>query len=203
MIKYWCDVPDSIKDFQFSELEIKEVPLDESRIFVTKYHYSGKLGNSSIKYGVYLNDVLLAICIFGAITRKESATRLGYKYNEILELTRFCIHPQYQKRNLASWFISRCIKKLKSEYKQYKCLISFADTTFNHNGGIYKASNWEFDGEVNPSYWYVDKDGSRIHKKTLWNQARDYHTTEVEFAKMFKYTKVPGKKKYRYLYKLS
>lgn len=201
LIKYWTGTKLDVVDFDFKDLIIKDVELKDARLFVDKYHYSGTIGNSTYRYGCYYNNILIALCSFGNITRNESATRLGVNSYEILELTRLCIHPKYQKKNLASWFISRCVNEIM-KLNKYKCLISFADTTYNHDGTIYKASNWKNDGVVPPSYWYVDKDGYVMHKKTLWDHAKKMSITENEYAEKYNYTKIAGKEKIRYVYNL-
>lgn len=202
LLKYWTDISIITKDFNFNSVSIKKTNKDDAKKFLYRYHYIGKLGNNSSPYGAYIDDKLIAICSFSSITRKESAERLGLESRELRELSRLCIHPQYQKKNFASWLISRCIKLIKNEYPHLKCLISFADTTFNHNGTIYKASNWVYDGKTAPSYWYVDRDGYVMHKKTLYNRALSAKMKEKEFADKFGYTKVHGKEKCRFIYKL-
>lgn len=198
LIKYWTGTKLDIINFDFKNLIIKDININDSRLFVDKYHYSGTIGNSTYRYGCYLNDELIALCSFGNITRNESATRLNINSNELLELTRFCIHSKYQKKNFASWLISRCINEIV-KLEKYKCLISFADTTYNHDGTIYKALGWVNDGVVPPSYWYIDKDGYVMHKKTLWNHSKKMSMTENDFAEKYGYTKIAGKKKIRYV----
>ena len=198
LIKYWTGTKLDIIDFDFKDLIMKDVELKDARLFVDKYHYSGTIGNTKNRYGCYYDNELIVLCSFGHITRNESATRLNIKSNELLELTRFCIHNKYQKKNLASWFINKCVNEIK-KLNRYKCLISFADTTFNHSGVIYKALGWINDGIVPPSYWYVDKDGYVMHKKTLWNHANSLKMTENDFASKHEYTKVTGKEKIRYI----
>lgn len=55
---------------------------------------------------------------------------------------------------------------------------------------------------MKPSYWYVDRDGWVMHKKTLYNHARSLKMTEKEFSDKYEYVKVFGGKKYRFLYYL-
>jgi hypothetical protein len=117
-------------------------------------------------------------------------------------LSRFAIHPSYQKRNFASFMISRSIRIVRTEKPGVKRLISFSDTTYNHNGTIYKASNWTLDGVVRPDYWYVDQDGYVCHKKTLWNKAKQMSMTELEYCNKYKYKRVFGGEKKRFLYRL-
>src|SRR5690606_35250900 len=146
------------------------------------------------------NDTLIAICKFTSVIRKEVATSMNLKTSEVLELDRFCIHPQYQKENFASWFISRCVKLIDDPKITH--LISFADSTFGHSGTIYKAANWKQVSIVKPSYHYVNKDGLTLHKKTLYNHARSMKKTESEYAGEYGYQKVYGKEKTKFILKL-
>ena len=203
LIKYWLGITklDLIK-FNFNEITLNIVKPKDAEIFISKYHYAGRIGNSSINIGYYIKDVLIAVAIYSYPVRQETATKQGYQYKEVLELSRFCIHPAYQVKNLASHLISRSISYIKLNYLKIKCLVSFADSTYNHFGTIYKASNWKLDGEVSPDYWYVDKDGYVCHKKTLWNKANGLGLSEQEYSDKFQYKKVYGDKKYRYVYVL-
>jgi hypothetical protein len=201
LIKYWTGSGWNPIDFSFDDVEIIHITDDEARKFVAKYHYFGRIGKNSIRYGVKLGNDLIAVCAFSTITRKESADKLGIKTAEIRELSRFCIHPAYQKKNFATWFISRCMKMIEAELPALKYLITFADTSHNHTGTIYKASNWQLDGTVKPDYWYVGKDGYVIHKKTLWDHAVKMGMKEQEYANSIKYEKVMGKEKLRFIYK--
>jgi hypothetical protein len=202
LIKYWCNINTEKKQFSFDDVIIRDCPTDDVKIFLGKYHYLHKTGNNKIKLGFYLGDILIGLVIYGPITRNESATRLGLKPGELLELTRLCIHPGYQIKNFASWMISKSIKLIKNKHQHIKKLISFADSTFNHDGVIYKASNWKLDGIVEPSYWYVDKDGYVMHKKTLWDHAKSLKMTEQQFASDYGYNRVDGMQKYRYIYEM-
>jgi len=201
LIKYWTGtkLAEAI-DFSFTDVQIKEVEDEDAKRFIAKYHYFGRIGKNSTRYGAYLNDVLIAVCAFACVTRKESADRLGIKTKEIRELSRFCIHPSYQKKNFATWFISKCVKLLHIKFPILKSLISFADTSFNHNGTIYKAANWTFDGKVKPDYWYAGEGGYVMHKKTLWDQAMKMGLSEREYADSINHKRVFGKEKLRFIF---
>jgi len=116
-----------------------------------------------LHFGGKIDGLLIACITFSTITRKESATRLNLDSSEILELSRMAIHPQYRKKNLCSYMISRCIKSIKKLYPSIKLLITFADTTLGHTGASYKAAGFIEDGIVKPTYWYVDKNGYYRH----------------------------------------
>ena len=63
----------------------------------------------------------------------------------ILELTRLFIHDDYGK-NIESYSISQSFKWLKKYDENVKVLISYADPDRLHLGGIYKATNWLYQG---------------------------------------------------------
>lgn len=202
LIKYWTKTDLEIKQFNFNEITTKQIDSTTAKYFLEKYHYTNKIGNNSIRIGYHINDELIALIIYGHVVRDETATRLNYKSKEVFELSRFAIHPLYQQKNLASYLISKSIGFIKTTCPDIKLLVSFADTSFNHLGIIYKASNWIFDGMVKPSYWYVDKDNYVMHKKTLWDHAMSLKLPEKVFAEKYGYTRIDGKEKLRFIYHL-
>ncbi len=195
-----------IFDFSFKDIEIKVIDnsikvgyYSVSESFLRSYHYAGYGRSAKVVYGSYLDGKLIAISKFSPPVRKESATSLGFSHKDILELDRFCIHPNYQKKHFASWFLSRICKIVMKSFKP-KCLISFADTTYGHIGTIYKATNWKEVSRVRPDYHYISVDKFAVHKKTLYNHAMSMKMTESEYASKFGYEKVFGKEKIKYIY---
>ena len=97
---------------------------------------------------------------------------------------------------MGSWFISRCLKRLSDDFK---LIISYADTTYNHDGAIYKSLNFVQDGVVPSDYWYVDGDGFVMHKRKLYKHAVKMSMKEAEFAELKGYRKVFGSHKIRFI----
>ena len=145
-------------------------------------------------YGAFVGEKLIAICKFNSVVRKEVASSMKLKCHQVLELDRFCIHPSYQKKNLASWFISRCVLVLFREFPGVTQLVSFADETFGHSGTIYKAANWAVIGKTRHSYHYMDHLGVAINKKRVYDIASKLRMTEREYADrhdLVKYDELP------------
>jgi len=172
-------------DFSFKDLEIKSMDFNIVKSFLEKYHYKGGAGRSGTNIVVYYYGNVIAACIIASPTRNVDGG----------ELTRFCIHPRYHKKNFGSWFLSRAVKFVKNKYTR---LISFADPNFNHDGTLYRASGWNYVGDTKPDYWYCSSNGWVMHKKTLYNRAKNLCMKEKEFAEVYDYRKVWGlpKKKY-------
>ena len=184
-LKALLGVDQNIVDFSFKDVNVR--PTDGSKDFLELYHYLGP-GRNGNRIGAYLNDELIAVAVFSPPQRQNLTAKFGT--DKLLECSRFCIHPSYQKRNFASWFIAQCTKRYKN-----LLLISYADTTAGHTGTIYKAAGWDLHHEVPPDYWYADVDGFVMHKKTLYNRAVSLKMTEPEFATKYGYFKIFGGKK--------
>lgn len=190
-------------DFEFNQVVIIDGISDSDYVpFYDKYHYMGTGGRRGLTIGAMLDSKLIASCTFGPITRKEIAIRKGVDSKEMRELVRFCIHPNYHKKNFASWFMGKCIKLFRKNYKDVTMLVSFADSTEGHEGIIYKATNWEYDGITGKSYHYENEDGKKIHKKTVFDTAKKLGMKEVAYYKENGLTKVKHEPKHRYFFKL-
>ena len=188
-------------DFDFGEVEVKQIDIsNELKALFANYHYLGNIGRfGSFRAGAILFNKLIAAAAFSHPTRKESMSRLGLCGGQLLELTRFCVHGNYQKKNLASWFLSRSVKMVWSMFPKANTLLTFADTTSGHIGTIYKAAGWKFDGEVKPSYWYIDGGGAWYHKKSIWDIATKNSMSEYDYAASRGLMKISGGKQLRFL----
>jgi len=199
LLAYWVGLKrHDIIDFNFKDVAIRKCVAKDYKLLLSKYHYLANAGRGGIAYGAYVGDRLASICVFSPLPRQNIAKSLGCLDKEVRDLSRLCIHPNYQKKNFASWFVSRCIKLLPP---QYAIVIAYCDTTFGHNGVVYEASNFKLDKEIRPDYWYTKPDGWIMHKKTLYDRAVKMGIKEREFAELHGYIKVKGDKKYRYVFK--
>ena len=197
-VKYWLGMTKlEVANFDFSQLVIKQAQAKQYRQLLSKYHYLPNAGKGGKAYGAYLEEELIAVCVFSNLPRHNIQIE-SYDPVKTRELSRLCIHPRYQKKNLASWFVSRCIKLLSD----VDCVVSYCDTSFNHNGATYKAIGFKQDSIVRPDYWYTDQDGWVMHKKTLYKYAVKMSISENEYAEKFGYKRIYGKEKIRYILKI-
>lgn len=198
-IKHWLGLTKlEVTTYDFNQVQIADCSAKDYKLLLNKYHYLVNAGRGGICYGAYLNKELIGVVIFSPLLRQNIEESIGCKSETVRELSRLCVHPKYQMRNFTSWFVSRCIKRLP---KQYSTIISYCDTTFNHDGAIYKACNFIQDKEVRPDYWYVAKDGWVMHKKTMYNHATRMHMTEGIYADKLGFIKIYGNKKLRFVYR--
>jgi hypothetical protein len=177
------------KEFNFSDLTIREINNIGAKTFLDLYHYLGK-DRGGRAFGAFDGDLLIAVIVFSPPLRQNTAGQFGLIDGEIRELSRLCIHPSYHKKNFASWFIKRTLKQIDC-----KLVIAYADTTVGHDGGIYKASNFKLHHIVPADYWYVDTSGYVMHKRTLYGRAVKQKMTEAEFAEAKGYIRKYGGEK--------
>jgi len=197
-IKYWLRLHNIIA-YNFNDLIIK-IDVDKIGIdLIKRFHYLGKIGNNGLTITGFINNNSIITAVFSPPTRQEIAINRGYKFDEVLELSRMSCDPNYQKKNLISYFLSKSIKIIKNNNNNIKMLISFADHSFSHDGWCYKASGWIYDGETEPNYWYQSETRNIMHKKRVWDNAKNVGLSEEQFANKNKLIKVYGLPKSRFI----
>ncbi len=174
----------------------KQIDESQARDFYSVFHYTSTIRKGALTYGLFLKDRLIAAISYNYPLRTETATRLGCKLNEVLELSRMARRTNVQCKNLLSYFIARTRRSLPKEIKR---IVSFSDSTYGHAGGVYKASGFILDGVVEPDYHYVSMNG-KYHKKTIWDRAKKMRMAEKEYAEKHNLQRVVGKAKTRWVY---
>ena len=197
LLKYWLGIKDAnIIEYSLTDLILKKCFAQDYRPLLSKYHYLPNAGRGGMAYGAYLGDELVAVCVFSPPIRQNIKT-YGHSLNEVCELSRLCVNPKFRMKNLLSWFVPRCIRLLPDNLK---IVVSYSDTTYNHDGAVYKACNFRLDGEIPPDYWYISDDGWVMHKRTLYGKASKFGMTETDFAQKLGYHRSYGSKKLRFVF---
>jgi very-short-patch-repair endonuclease len=197
-IRALCGLDQQFINFELDSVQIVECDKKDVKSFMDAYHYIG--GNKGgIAFGGYLDDDLIVSCLFSPPIRQNVGPKHGVVNKEVIELSRLCIHPHRHKKNLASWFVSKCIKKLP---KCYKLLVTYADSSMGHEGTVYRALNFKYSHEVKPNYWYVDEYGNTIGKKRIYDKAVEIGLKESEYASFKKLVKKYGGSKQAFIYDL-
>ncbi len=150
---------------------------DTVRSFLGNWHYSDYV-NIQAKHtfglfrdGVFLPE-LIGVCVY---TRPAGPTAAQKYYpqdpDKCLELRRLCLVDDTPK-NAESFFVSRTLKWLRKN-TAWKFVVSYADPEQGHQGTIYKASNFKYEGETAPGSSLV-VDGKPFHIRTLTMLDRPY-----------------------------
>tara|TARA_R110001592_G_C12907493_1_gene727279 strand:- start:113 stop:781 length:669 start_codon:yes stop_codon:yes gene_type:complete len=128
------------------EWEVKPVDKNQAKDFVIENHYAQGCGNViHASFGLFYkgdHKTLHGVSMwnppaFGAAKQVQKDNP-----QSVLSLTRFCLVEE-RPENAGSFLISKSIKMLD---KKWMHLLTYADTALNHDGGLYRASNWNYDG---------------------------------------------------------
>ena len=146
---------------------IEKIPCCIAKEYIKKHHYSHGCHNGPYPcYGLYDKDNLIGVLMFATpCSEMVRASIFGEEYkNSVIELHRLHILDVTPK-NTESWFISRCLKMLKTDMPNIKAVLSFSDMTEGHSGVIYKATNAYRIGSTTQRTFYRDSDGRLRHPR--------------------------------------
>lgn len=169
--------------------------LDIAKKFVDSYHYLGWTSRASLIFRMHYEEKTVILASFGNPIRPNTAS------GKVLELIRLCRYPYFFNKNMASHFLSKCIKKIR-KLSRYDNLVSFADDRL-HTGAVYKANNWKLIGKTQSDYQYLSNDNIPMHKKTLYNRAKRAGMIEREYAEFHGYKKTSVGTKTKFVFNLT
>ena len=139
----------------------------EIRSFIEYWHYSHNINGLTTDYCFKLLDnksELIGAMIYGKIAMANVWKKYADNENDLIELKRLCCIDNTPK-NTESFFIGATLRWLKKN-TQIKKVISYADTTYSHDGTIYKASNFIHVG-MTLGGRVIMYNGKRYHDKTI------------------------------------
>tara|TARA_R100000697_G_C5403346_1_gene185899 strand:- start:67 stop:768 length:702 start_codon:yes stop_codon:yes gene_type:complete len=145
------------------EYFVAQVPKETVLIILKHNHYLKRIPNIKYAFALYKNNLLMGVCTFGLPPSHTLCYGIfkGKFQKEILELNRLFLTKN--TKNLASFFISKCLKQLPKP----KVIISFADTSADHHGYIYQASNWIYTGLSSKFTDYAVKGLEHLHHASI------------------------------------
>lgn len=78
--------------------------------------------------------------------------KYGMKQTDGCELVRIALTKH---ETPVSQIMAAAIKKLKEQSPNLKLIVSFADPSQGHHGGIYQATNWIYTGRSDPAIFFI------------------------------------------------
>ena len=161
-----------------------------ARDIIEKNHYSGRLSSCRYPLGVFYQtdnqhqffdeaeEKLIGVACYGfPVGRRVIGSIFSEEILEnknILELTRLYIDDGYGK-NIESHVISSTFKWLRENAPNIKVLVSYADPEQSHDGAIYQATNWIYQGcgdfQLAPTYSLrVNEDDEWMHSRSVYSK---------------------------------
>jgi len=169
---------------------------EAAKFAVMNWHYSKRMPvGKMIRIGAWENGQYIGAVIFARGNSPTLGDAYGVSMTEVCELVRVALT---EHKSPVSQIVAKCLKMLKQHNSGLRLVVSFADPAEGHNGSIYQAMNWIYNGQSEPSWqWFHD--------------GRWKHNREVTSGAFGKSSAVPNYKvlpkrqtlgKYRYLYPL-
>jgi hypothetical protein len=125
------------------------------------YHYLKTMPAGILSvYGLF-DESKLGRAVAGAVFCNG---RIQYE-GKFLEFSRMWVCDDFGT-NTESWFIAKCMKSLKKKFLKYEGVVTWADSNRGHNGTIYLASNFVFDGNSRKVKKFIGKSKKIIYQRT-------------------------------------
>lgn len=154
---------------------------------VEKWHYSQSMPASKrVHYGVWENGNFIGCVIFARGANNNIGSPYNLSQTQVTELVRVALTKHSTP---VSRIVSIAIKILRTSSPDLKLLVSYADPNEGHNGTIYQAMNWVFEGLSKSTVLYKVK-GKFVHQRTASSAMGNISGLETK--------KLPDKLKYLY-----
>lgn len=182
-----------------SKYVVERIGCKMAKEYIIKNHYSHGCHNApSPCYGLFDNGKLIGCLMFATpCSEAVRSSIFGEQYKDwVTELHRLHILDVTPK-NTESWFISKCLKMLKTDKPNIRAIISFSDTTQGHSGIVYRATHFYQCGKTGSATFYLDENGRLRHPR------QNGKNITLEMAKQLGWKPIKRFSKNRYIYILS
>jgi hypothetical protein len=177
-----------------TNLKINWATYDSAKYACLNWHYScvipvGKL----VKVGAWEDGKFIGVVLFGRGANKHLGMPYGLEQTECVELVRIALN---RHKSSVSRIVSIALKFLKKSNPNLKLVVSYADQSQGHHGGIYQAGNWLYTGAGKPDNFYMIK-GKLTHPRTIASKGVKQNIYGAKKLDPNAYVvKVPGKHRY-------
>ena len=175
----------SIKD----KYKVESIKPFQTYDWLKNKHYAKRIPSISYAFGLFECNILIGICTFGSPASNSLCIGVcgEKKKGRVIELNRLCLND-HNVKNLTSYFVSNCLKLLPNN----KIIVSYADTSQNHNGYIYQATNFLYTGKTKERTDIGLEDGSHSRH---YNKNLNYKLNRVFRSSKHRYIYFTGTKK--------
>lgn len=158
------------------------------------WHYSGCLpAGKLVKVGAWENGKYIGVVLFARGATPNLVKPYNLSQSECVELARVALTNH---KSAVSRIVAISLLFLRKSNPKLKLIISFADQTQGHHGGIYQAGNWIYTGQSQPDRFFMIN-GKITHRRSMGslgltqniNGARKLDSNAVA-------VNVPGKHRY-------
>ena len=151
-----------------NEMSVKKISRADCSEYILQIHYAKRWPSISYAFGLFIENELCGVVTYG--TPASATLRRGIAGDkfiaDILELNRLCL--KYNRKNEASFLVGNSLKMLPKN----KIIVSFADSSQNHIGYVYQATNFIYTGlSAKRTDWKI-KGKEHLHGQTVADEFR-------------------------------
>ena len=147
-----------------ADLRIDWATHEAAKYACENWHYSKCIPKSKLsKCGVWENGKFIGVVIYGCGATPNLGKPYGLEQNECIELVRIALNVH---RAPVSRIAAISTKWMHKHNPKLRLIVSFADISQGHHGGIYQAGNWVYNGQGSPAKFYMIH-GKLTHPRTL------------------------------------
>ena len=151
-----------------ADLRIDWATHEAAKYAVETWHYSRVLPVPPlVKVGAWEDGKFIGVVIFSRGATPTLMNPFGLLQTEGCELTRVALTKH---QSPVSRIVKFAIQFLKKNSPELRLIVSFADPSEGHYGGIYQAGNWIYSGASSSSVEYIGPDGKRWHARMVKKQ---------------------------------
>lgn len=132
-----------------------------------KKHYAKRLPPIEFAFGLFNDENILNGIVTYGTPVSSTLRELWDNEFKLMELNRLVINEGLEK-NVLSYLVSQSLNKLPKPL----VVVSYADTSQNHHGYIYQATNWIYTGLSVPFKDYYIKGMEHLHNGTIMDMSR-------------------------------
>lgn len=175
--------------------ELKPVSRKDSNLFLNHYHFQGSEQSSSVRYGLYFDDILVSLLCIG---------RSRYTSHDY-EIIRYCVHPGYA----VSGGFGRLFHAFLNTLEDSSTIVSYMDLNKRFScDNVYHKNGFVAESVTQPDYVWAKKYGMPVLKRYQTTKSKlvadgyDPDKTEVEIMRERGFFRVFGAGSRRYVFTL-
>ena len=171
--------------------KVLQISYEQTKPFILNIHYAKRMPSITYAFGLYFKNELVGVVCYGSPPSQSLCKGIeGDIYKSIvLELNRLVLKNNV--KNEASYLVGNSFKLLPKP----SIIVSYADTSQNHTGYIYQATNFIYTGLSDKRTEWRLKNSNK-HSKTICEQ----YSLEERKNNPDKFEIIDRPRKHRYIY---
>lgn len=159
--------------FRRGEWFVADAPLKAAQDMVREHHYSRGGSNTAVYvHGLFRREdgELCGVVWWLPPTRVACESVNKEQWKQVLSLTRMVVLPGVPK-NACTFLLARSVDMIRRDGR-FVSLVTYADESQGHSGGVYRAANWSCVGRTGPYPRWLDAQGRQVAAKATKNRTK-------------------------------